>query len=538
MSVQFRQRTLGEYARIVWRRKWLILLPTLAIASAVTWVVLRLPDVYESSTLIVVKPSTIPTAVVPAMDEDMLTRQLTSISQVVTSRSSLQPLVEKFRLYEAERAAGEPMESVVDRMRKDIKVELNTTRNDITNGFNITYRGRDPRVTQAVTAELAGKYISAQTQAGATSNKLTKEFFEQQIAKVKQELDAIAQKRLDFMRDNLPNLPTSVDPVGRQLTGLYEQQKSLIADIGRLRDRQSALSQQLGDLQKQRQQTIDILIDEGNDPKKSEEYRKLAEREDALNAELRNMLATLKPANPDVIKKQEELADLHVQMEKAIAEGKARAEEKRRRYESQIDPQYNNTKRDLDFIESEIGRQQKMLNDTNSQLAVLQDRINAIPGVQVGLEALDREYKTKQESYDSLLEQQRKAITISDITSSQQGESIAVVDAANLPERPVAPKRQMLILVGLVLGLCAGLALAAAFEVPRLLTIQTTADAEHYTGLPVLVAVPELLTPQESRTRGSRRLLLLAAGIVVAIVSVPALAYALKLTRIFDRFVS
>src|SRR5829696_341392 len=162
MSVQFRQRTLGEYARIVWRRKWLILLPTIAIASAITWVVLRLPDVYESSTLIVVKPSTIPSVVVPAMDEDMLTRQLTTISQVVTSRSSLQPLVEKYRLYEAERASGEPMESVIDRMRKDIKVELNTTRNDITNGFNITYRGRDPRVTQVVTADLAGKYINAQ----------------------------------------------------------------------------------------------------------------------------------------------------------------------------------------------------------------------------------------------------------------------------------------------------------------------------------------------------------------------------------------
>jgi hypothetical protein len=96
----------------------------------------------------------------------------------------------------------------------------------------------------------------------------------------------------------------------------------------------------------------------------------------------------------------------------------------------------------------------------------------------------------------------------------------------------------MLILMGLVLGLCVGLGLAAAFEVPRLLTIQTTDDAEHYTGLPILVAVPELLTPQEARTRASRRLLLLAAGVIAAIVSIPALAYALKLTRVFEKLVS
>ncbi len=538
MSVQFRQRTLGEYARIVWRRKWLIVLPTIAIASAITWVVMRLPDVYESSTLIVVKPSTIPTTVVPAMSEDMLTRQLTSISQVVTSRSSLQPLVEKYRLYESERASGEAMEAVIDRMRKDIKVELNTTRNDITNGFNITYRGHNPRTTQIVTADLAGKYISAQADAGSNANKLTKIFFEEQIARVKGELDAIAQKRLDFLHANLSTLPSLGEPIGRQLSGLYEQQKSLIADIGRLRDRQSALNQQLGDLQKQRQDAIETIIADGNDPKRSPEYLKLSDREAALVAEYNQMKPGLTDKNPDLIKKKQEIAAVQEQMQKAIEEGKERAEEKKKRYEAQVDPQYNSTKRDLDFIESEIGRQQKALNDTNSQLGELQGRINAIPGVQVGLEALDREYKTKQESYDALLAQQQKATTISDITSSQQGESIAVVDAANLPERPVAPKRPMLIIMGLMLGLFAGLGLAAVFEVPRLLTIQTTNDAEHYTGLPVLVTVPELLTPQEARRRGSRRLLLLAAGIVVALVSIPALAYALKLTRIFDRLVS
>ena len=97
------------------------------------------------------------------MTEDSLTRQLTSIAQVVTSRSSLEPLVEKYELYKAERLRGEPMEVVIEMMRKDIKVEVNTSRNDITNGFNITYRGRDPKITQAVTSELASKYIDEQT---------------------------------------------------------------------------------------------------------------------------------------------------------------------------------------------------------------------------------------------------------------------------------------------------------------------------------------------------------------------------------------
>ncbi|MBA2527565.1 MAG: hypothetical protein H0V18_17560, partial [Pyrinomonadaceae bacterium] len=121
MSVEFRNRAPGEYAKIIWKRKWLIILPAIAVATAVAWVVYRLPDVYESSTLIVVKPSTLPTSTVPTMSEDTITRQLSSIAQVVTSRSSLEPLVEKYDLYKTERRRGEPMEVIIEKIRRDIK---------------------------------------------------------------------------------------------------------------------------------------------------------------------------------------------------------------------------------------------------------------------------------------------------------------------------------------------------------------------------------------------------------------------------------
>src|SRR5919202_2026542 len=108
MSAEFRQRKPSEYLKILQRRKWLIILPAIAISTAVAWVVYKLPDVYESTTLIVVKPSTLPSSVVPTASEDNITRQLNAINQVVTSRSSLEPLVEKYHLYEAERMRGEP----------------------------------------------------------------------------------------------------------------------------------------------------------------------------------------------------------------------------------------------------------------------------------------------------------------------------------------------------------------------------------------------------------------------------------------------
>src|SRR5258705_12302734 len=98
MSVEFRQRNLSEYLKIIRRPKWLIILPVIAVTSAVSWVVYRLPNVYESVTLIVVKPSTLPTGVVPTITEDSLTRQLTGIAQVVTIRISLDPLLDGYNI--------------------------------------------------------------------------------------------------------------------------------------------------------------------------------------------------------------------------------------------------------------------------------------------------------------------------------------------------------------------------------------------------------------------------------------------------------
>ena len=87
MSVDFRQRTPGEYAQILWKRKWLIILPAIAVACAVTWVVWRLPDVYESTTLLIVRPPTIPNAMVPSLSDEDLSFRINNINQQVQSRS-------------------------------------------------------------------------------------------------------------------------------------------------------------------------------------------------------------------------------------------------------------------------------------------------------------------------------------------------------------------------------------------------------------------------------------------------------------------
>jgi len=534
MSVDFRQRKPSEYLKIILRRKWLIILPIIAVTAAVVLVVYRLPDVYESVTLIVVRPSTLPTNIVPTATEDNLTRQLTGIAQVVTSRSSLEPLVEKYDLYKTERLRGEPMELIIDMMRKDIKVEVNTSRNDITNGFNITVRGRDPKITQAVTTELAGKYISAQATNTVNSTTSAKTFMEQQVKQTKDELDAIDKQRLDFMKTNLPNLPTGLTSLVGQLAGLREQQKALISEVGRLQDRRSGLSSQLTLMRKQSEQTTDDIIENTTDPKTTLAWAELVKRKSDLQSELQHMLTELKPKHPDVIAKQAQLDSVTKEMDQMIAEWKEKIKEKQDKLKNRPDLSVAATDSEIKLVEGEIKREQQMLSDNEKQIGAISERINSVPGAEVALGALDRDYQTKKTAYDQLLAQQAKITLSADAATQQQAEGIDVIDPANLPSKPVAPKRFLLSGVGLIVGLGLGLILTGILEIPRLLTIESSEDVRHYTGLPVLVSVPELLTAQEARAVPRRRRLLLAAGVTATILSIPLLALALRATHVFE----
>ena len=536
MSVEFRQRAPGEYVRIAWKRKWLIILPAKAIATAVSWVVFQLPDLYESSTLIVVKPSTLPNTVVPTITEDSLTRQINSIAQVVTSRSSLEPLIQKYDLYKTERERGEPMEMLVDYMRQSIKVEVNTSRNDITNGFNITYRGRNARTTQAVTAELASKYIDEQTKNTINSTTSAKQFIDQQVNQTKEELDAVDRERLDFMQKNVGNLPSEAASLVGQLAGLREQQKAYISEVGRLQDRRSALASQLALVQKTSEQLKDDVAENTTDPKTTLAWSQLVSRKADLESQLTRMLTELRPKHPDVLAKQAEVDSVNAAMDQMIVEWKDRIREKQDKLRNRPDLTVGAMEVELRLVDGEIKRQQAVLAQVDSQVATVMQRINNVPGAEVTLGALERDYQTKKAAYDQLLMQAQKIGLGADAASQQQGEGIQVVDPANLPALPVAPKRLMLVGLGVAVGFAFGFLLAGVFEVPRLLTIQTSEDATHYTSLPVLMTVPELLTPAEALRLPRRRKMFLAFGVVAMLLAIPALALILKLTQVFERF--
>ncbi|MEO6392718.1 MAG: GNVR domain-containing protein [Pyrinomonadaceae bacterium] len=540
MSAEFRQRKPGEYVHIFWRRKWLIILPALAVASAIALVVWRLPNVYESTALLIVQPPTIPNMVMPAStDSGALSSRLDSMTQQVQSRSSLEPMIQKYNLYEKERKSGVPMETIVDVMRQHIVVDIERGGEERqAPSFRIKYRGREAASTKAVTAELSAQYVNAQTEDSRKTAEQTRKFFENELAVAQKELDAIDKRRLDLMSKNMERLPSTVQPLIAQLEGLRGEQKARITEIGRLSDNIVAMNRQINDLRSLTTDEESQRLKQMTRPQNSPAYAEMLKQKTRLASELQILKTTLKPANPDVIAKQTELDQVNQQLQEMLDEWNANVAEMTRASGSRVDMRVSSIEIEKQRAEGELVRQKAMLASADSQVALMDARINGVPEVQVALESIDQEYKTKKTLYDKLLERKDDADRLSALNSQQQGEKIMVVDAANLPAAPVAPKRPILMGVGLAVGLAFGLFLAAVFELPRLLTIQTVEDAAHYTNLPVLASVPELLTPMEVRRQPQKRFAALAAGVVLTVISIPVLAIALSLSHVFDRFVS
>ncbi|MCM3904963.1 MAG: hypothetical protein ND866_24970, partial [Pyrinomonadaceae bacterium] len=382
------------------------------------------------------------------------------------------------------------------------------------------------------------KYIDEQTKNTINSTTSAKQFFDQQVSQAKADLDAIDTQRGEFMQQNVANLPSGAASLVGQLAGLREQQKAYISEVGRYQDRRSALAGQLSLIKKTTEQVKEEVIENTTDPKTTSAWAQLASRRADLEAQMQRMLTELKPKHPDVLSKQAEIDSVKRSMDEMVSEWKQKIKDKQEKLRDRPDLQVKSIEAELGLMDSEIRRGQGTLADIEKQIGELMIRINTVPGVEVALGKLDREYQTKKAAYDSLLATQQSVALGADAASQQQGESIQVIDLAYLPSQPVAPKRFLLFAMGLGLGLGLGLLLAAIVEAPKLLTIQNREDAAHYTGLPVLATVPELLTPQEARSIPRRRRLLLALGIACTIVSIPLLALVLRATHVFEMFSS
>src|SRR5437867_3112930 len=119
----------------VWsRRKWLALVVFVAVAGAAVPVAQSLPNLYRAAATVLVERQQVSEAFVrPSVTAELETR-LQTIREDVMSRSRLSELIARLNLYPEMRRRA-PIDSVVERMGRDIQLELKGIEQPLSGGM-------------------------------------------------------------------------------------------------------------------------------------------------------------------------------------------------------------------------------------------------------------------------------------------------------------------------------------------------------------------------------------------------------------------
>ncbi|HJY35724.1 MAG TPA: Wzz/FepE/Etk N-terminal domain-containing protein, partial [Vicinamibacterales bacterium] len=142
-----------EIVGMVWRRKWLILLPFVAVSVGTYFWAKSLPDSYRSETMIMVTPQRVPEQYVRSATTESIEDRLGTIREQILSRTRLEKIIVDLNLYPDLRRHY-MMEDLVERMRGDIAITV--ARDD---SFRVAYVSSNPIMAMKVTEQLATAFI-------------------------------------------------------------------------------------------------------------------------------------------------------------------------------------------------------------------------------------------------------------------------------------------------------------------------------------------------------------------------------------------
>ena len=240
--------TLHEYIEIVRRRMWYIIIPFVLIMAGASIYAFTANRQYKASTLVLVSPQRVPEAFVQATVTSKVEERLQSIAQEVMSRTRLEQIITEYRLYEKEGKRRASREEIVELMRKNIKVEL-PTKKDEKGFFTISFIGDDPNVVTTVANRLASLFIEENLKIREQQAMGTTEFLSSELALAKTKLDEMETSVTTYKRRYMGELPEQRDTNIKILEQLQNQNQKISEILRAAQDRKLFMQKQLTDME-------------------------------------------------------------------------------------------------------------------------------------------------------------------------------------------------------------------------------------------------------------------------------------------------
>ncbi|MDO9083960.1 MAG: lipopolysaccharide biosynthesis protein, partial [Humidesulfovibrio sp.] len=491
------QINLHAYVEIAKRRKKQMLIPAAAVFICGVLMAILLPSIYRSSATILIETQNISKDVIQTTVSGYVEQRLQSLSQIVLGRVNLMNLISKMNLY-AEYKDKLTDEELIEKMRKSILLEPvpadvgnpNAKNVTATIAFEISFDDRDPKKAASVASELASLFLEANLKTREDTANSAVDFLNKQMEELRKDIEAKEQVLSTFKETNLTALPeltqlnlSTMDKMDRDRVSLEEQIRSLqsrksyldgqLATIDpysgavgpdgarylspkeeheRLRRTymtlRSALSEQHPDVVKVKRQ----LTSMGNVIAGPQDVKIYADAIRDKQVQLAKLTETVSEKHPDVIALKNEISALNKEMQQA----QTNVQMPPRALDEPSNPAYIALKAQVVSTQLELRGVQSQMSRLNSMQLDYQKRLEGAPKVEQEYQGMLRDLETSKMKFRELSARLMAARESKGLEESQIGDKFSLIAPPLVPEKPIKPKRKLILLLGFVLAIAVG----------------------------------------------------------------------------------
>ncbi len=483
------QLSLYDYLEIL-KRRWLLMLAIFVLVSLIgVSVALLLPPVYQSSGTILVESQQISEELIQSTITSVADEQLSIIRQRVMTRSVINDIIEKFDIFKEKKSSLTVTEQV--ELFKD-NVKFTTTSSNASVGnkknktktntltFTIAFENKSPEIANKVANELVTLILNENVKNRTERASETTEFLAKEAAKLKKTLEEYEDRIAAFKQENSNALPEHLDLHMSQLERTNVKLQEIERDIKAYREEARYLEIELSAAK-----TVPVT-EPGQSNINLSPQQRLALAETALQ----NLLTKYSEKHPDVRRKQEEIDTLKQEVAQSKGSGKSTVATNLADLEiARVQTKINAVN---DGIAS-LTKQQKMLEEKRGELENL---ILQTPQVQRAMTSLNRDYENTLKKYKEIQEKELEAKLTENLEQDKKAENFLLIEPPVLPEKPIKPNRQKIMLLGLLLALASSVGLIVLLE----MLDQRVRSSDMLTSLlkeRPLVVIPYVLTQKE-----------------------------------------
>jgi uncharacterized protein involved in exopolysaccharide biosynthesis len=550
--------TIRDYVRVFKRHVKAFCFTAAPLLTLGVGITFGLPAIYQSQGTILVEQQDVPDFLVRSTVTTKAEERIRIITESVLKPDNLAEMVKKYELAPSNDEAA--IREAVGDIRSNVAIEpLETDVLKSLTGrfagentsdsvaFSISYTDQSPKRAYEIAKELIELYQNENVRGRKEIAVQTRAFLDREGDRLEKEIAAKAGELADFKTKHAKSLPelekSNLDTMDRTEKDLQDVER----EIRELREQQSLLSSALSGLS-----PYSITLDQSGNPILGQ-----GDRLKQLQRQYVQLSATYGQDWPDVKKTKREMealakqtgqsgvdrANLEVELEARKQEleglkeryGKDYPDVQRvQRYVDSLttiiantpvtttprvptappdNPVYIEKQVQLKAAEVSLDAAVQHRNELRVKRADVEQRLSGTPEVERDYSALNRDYEELTDQYKKIQAKQHDAEVAENLESNSMGERFTVLNAPNVPFRPIRPNRPAYLLLGIALSLAAGM---TAVFLRRFsdATVRSRRDITQLLEVPPLAVIPSIINDQDLRAMRMRRMVYAALGVV------------------------